>query len=377
MPSSASRSETEVIAGLQVDDVLSSQPTRLALYAGAGAHLAAVALACTWSPARAAPARPRWPARWRWPWPASGQRVLLVEVEGRQGLAQLFDTPPLPYAETRLAATRGGEVIGLAVDAEAAMLEYLEMFYNIKRAGSVLRKMGAIDFVTTIAPGLRDVLLTGKVKEAVTRTGQDGRPVFDAVVLDAPPTGRITQFLQATHEVAGLTKIGPIHRQSAGRDRPAALRADRGAHGHPAGGDAGAGDPGRRRRAARGRLPARPGDREPGPSGAGRRPAGRARRMLADGLRRGRPGPRAGPGAGSRGDRLRRAPGRPGARPRPSWPRSARRSAGCPSWRRRWTWAACSSWPTPSTSREWAGMSRATRPAAGARRRRAAEGPGR
>jgi anion-transporting ArsA/GET3 family ATPase len=147
---------------------------------------------------------------------ATSMRVLLVEVEGRQGLAQLFDTPPLPYAETRLAAASHGEVIGLAVDAEAAMLEYLELFYNLKRAGSALRRMGAIDFVTTIAPGLRDVLLTGKVKEAVTRTGRDGRPVFGAVVLDAPPTGRIVPFLQATNEVAGLTKIGPIHRQSIG-----------------------------------------------------------------------------------------------------------------------------------------------------------------
>jgi anion-transporting ArsA/GET3 family ATPase len=146
---------------------------------------------------------------------SEGNRVLLIEVEGRQGLAQLFDTAPLPYVETRLAATSGGEVIGLAVDVEAAMLEYLEMFYSIKRGGSVLRKMGAIDFVTTIAPGLRDVLLTGKVKEAVTRAVK-GQPVFDAVVLDAPPTGRITQFLEATHEVAGLTKFGPIHKQSTG-----------------------------------------------------------------------------------------------------------------------------------------------------------------
>jgi anion-transporting ArsA/GET3 family ATPase len=145
----------------------------------------------------------------------TGQRILLVEVEGRQGLAQLFDRPPLPYAETRLAATRGGEVIGLAIDTEAAMLEYLDMFYSMKRAGGALRRMGAIDFVTTIAPGLRDVLLTGKVKESVTRSTAAG-PVFDAVVLDAPPTGRITQFLQATNEVAGLTKFGPIHKQSIG-----------------------------------------------------------------------------------------------------------------------------------------------------------------
>jgi anion-transporting ArsA/GET3 family ATPase len=146
---------------------------------------------------------------------AGGQRVLLIEVEGRQGLAQLFDTPPLPYVETRLATIQGGDVIGLAVDPEAAMLEYLEMFYSIKRGGSVLHKLGAIDFVTTIAPGLRDVLLTGKAKEAVTRKA-GGSSVFDAVVLDAPPTGRITQFLQATHEVADLAKFGPIHKQSVG-----------------------------------------------------------------------------------------------------------------------------------------------------------------
>jgi anion-transporting ArsA/GET3 family ATPase len=144
-----------------------------------------------------------------------GLRVLLVEVEGRQGLAQLFDTAPLPYVETRLAATQGGEVIGLAIDVEAAMLEYLDMFYNIKRGGSVLRKMGAIDFVTTIAPGLRDVILTGKVKEAAARSAR-GDQVFGAVVVDGPPTGRITQFLQATNEVAGLTKFGPIHKQSLG-----------------------------------------------------------------------------------------------------------------------------------------------------------------
>ena len=28
-----------------------------------------------------------------------GKQVLLCEVEGRQGIAQLFDVPPLPYEE--------------------------------------------------------------------------------------------------------------------------------------------------------------------------------------------------------------------------------------------------------------------------------------
>jgi anion-transporting ArsA/GET3 family ATPase len=145
-----------------------------------------------------------------------GRRTLVVEVEGRQGLAQLFDVPALSYDERRLATTEGGgEVLGLAVDPEQALLEYLDLFYNLRRSARALRRMGAIEFVTTLAPGLRDVLLTGKVKEAVVRR-RDERFAYDAVVLDAPPTGRIRQFLDATKEVANLTKIGPINRQSSG-----------------------------------------------------------------------------------------------------------------------------------------------------------------
>nr|WP_229798122.1 ArsA-related P-loop ATPase [Couchioplanes caeruleus] len=148
---------------------------------------------------------------------AGGHRTLLVEVEGRQGIAQLFGTEPLPYAERRIATPPDahGEVRALAVDPEEALLEYLDMFYKLGAAGRALRKIGAIDFATTIAPGLRDVLLTGKVKEATTRSS-DGRRAYDAVVLDAPPTGRIGRFLNVTAETAKLAKMGPIKTQSDG-----------------------------------------------------------------------------------------------------------------------------------------------------------------
>jgi anion-transporting ArsA/GET3 family ATPase len=143
-----------------------------------------------------------------------GRRTLLVEIEDRQGIAQLFDVPPLPYEERKVAGgPGGGDVFALAVDAEAALLEYLDMFYKLGRAGRGLRRIGAIDFATTIAPGMRDVLLTGKIYEAVRRK-RSGRPVYDAVVLDAPPSGRITRFLGVNQEVAGLAKVGPIRGQA-------------------------------------------------------------------------------------------------------------------------------------------------------------------
>ncbi len=148
---------------------------------------------------------------------AGGRKVLLVEVEGRQGIAQLFDVPPLPHQEVQIAtAERGGQVNALAIDIEAAFLEYLDMFYNLGIAGRAMRRIGAIEFATTIAPGLRDVLLTGKIKESVVRVDKNRLPVYDAVVVDAPPTGRIARFLDVTKAVSDLAKGGPVHSQSEG-----------------------------------------------------------------------------------------------------------------------------------------------------------------
>jgi anion-transporting ArsA/GET3 family ATPase len=150
-----------------------------------------------------------------------GRRVLLAEVEGRQGISQTFDVAPLASTEARIAhAPQGGEVFGLSVDAKAALLEYLHMYYKLGRAGGLLERFGAIDFATTIAPGVRDVLLIGKVYEAVRRRkdhrakGRGSAHAYDAVVLDAPPTGRVVRFLNVNHEVADLARVGPIRSQA-------------------------------------------------------------------------------------------------------------------------------------------------------------------
>jgi anion-transporting ArsA/GET3 family ATPase len=145
-----------------------------------------------------------------------GRKVLLVEVEERQGLAQLFDVPPLPYSERKLAVARGGgDVFGLAVDAREATYEYLDMYYHLGRAGRALDRMGVVEFATTVAPGLRDVLLTGKTYEATRRRRPDQSFVYDAVVLDAPPTGRIVRFLGVNTAVTSLARVGPVNRHAA------------------------------------------------------------------------------------------------------------------------------------------------------------------
>ena len=119
--------------------------------------------------------------------------------------------PPLPYEERLVAvAPDGGEVLRWQ-SIPRPRFEYLEMFYNMRRAGTALRKLGAVDF-DHHRPGVRDVLLTGKAIEAVKRGERAGKPTYDAIVMDAPPTGRITRFLNVTSEVGGSPKLDPSSR---------------------------------------------------------------------------------------------------------------------------------------------------------------------
>ena len=105
---------------------------------------------------------------------ADGRRVLLMEVEGRQGIAQLFDVPPLPYAERRIAVgpgtgnRQGGDVFALVADPESALIEYLEMFYSLRHAGSGAGQARR--------DGLRDDDRARPARCAADRQGSRGRP---------------------------------------------------------------------------------------------------------------------------------------------------------------------------------------------------------
>src|SRR5919201_938854 len=137
-----------------------------------------------------------------------GRRTVLIEVEGRQGLAGLFGRPALGYRETHLAE----RLLGIAVDPEASLREYLGR-YGFAPLARLLSWAHLTDFITAAAPGLGDVLLVGKVWEAATR-GAGGHRAVDLVVLDAPPIGRVVPFLRAPETVAELARVGPIRHQA-------------------------------------------------------------------------------------------------------------------------------------------------------------------
>jgi anion-transporting ArsA/GET3 family ATPase len=141
-----------------------------------------------------------------------GRRVLVAEVEGRQGLAGLFGREALDHREAPVAEG----VHALAVDPDESLREYLAR-YGFAPLARLLTWAHLNRFITAAAPGLGDVLLVGKVWEAATREGGAARPgsgAYDLVVLDAPPTGRVVPFLRAPETVAELARVGPIRHQA-------------------------------------------------------------------------------------------------------------------------------------------------------------------
>lgn len=144
-----------------------------------------------------------------------GDEVLACEVEDRHSLTEAAGVDDIPPGqERRLFDAGAGRVSALSVDPRHALTDYLAANFHLGLAGRVLDRSGFVDFATDLAPGLRDVLLVGKVYQVARRRTKGAADAMDAVVLDAPPTGRLEPFLTAGDALADLVKVGPIRGQA-------------------------------------------------------------------------------------------------------------------------------------------------------------------
>ncbi|MGE3620252.1 MAG: ArsA-related P-loop ATPase [Acidimicrobiia bacterium] len=141
----------------------------------------------------------------------TGLTALVVEVEGKSGLAAMFGQQPLGYEEVVLSAGGGprgeGEVRARTVTSDRALVDYLRG-HGLSRLSNRLVSSGALDVVATAAPGIKDILLLGKVKQ-IERAGD-----VDLVVLDAPAAGHAITFLQSARALLDTARVGPINAQA-------------------------------------------------------------------------------------------------------------------------------------------------------------------
>jgi anion-transporting ArsA/GET3 family ATPase len=129
--------------------------------------------------------------------------VLIVEVEGKSGLAACFGRPPLGYEETELAP----RVRGRTLTPDEALVDYLEA-HGLRRISKRLVRSGALEVVSSAVPGMKDILVLGKVKALELERAAD------LIIIDAPAAGHAITFLMSPRGLGDAVRVGPISKQS-------------------------------------------------------------------------------------------------------------------------------------------------------------------
>lgn len=139
-----------------------------------------------------------------------GSRVLIIELEGRPEVGRAFGlVGDLDYAGQRLYDAEGeGCVVGRRVTPDEALLEYLED-HSLGRLSKRLLSAGVVDVVAGAIPGIKEVLLLGKIKQ-IANEEED----LDILLVDAPATGHAVTLLTSPAGVAAAARGGPVRAQA-------------------------------------------------------------------------------------------------------------------------------------------------------------------
>jgi anion-transporting ArsA/GET3 family ATPase len=132
----------------------------------------------------------------------AGRRVLLVELEGKSGLGAMFGFETL---DGEVEVYPGVTVLPLAAD--EALIEYLET-HGLGRMSKRLVNTGALDIVATAVPGMKEILVLGRVK-ALQRAR-----AADVIVVDGPAAGHAVTFLLSPKGLLDAVRVGPVLTQA-------------------------------------------------------------------------------------------------------------------------------------------------------------------
>ena len=139
-----------------------------------------------------------------------GRKVCIAEVDRKGTLPKVFGGGRLTYDPTELLPG----VWGLNIVPEESLAEYLRVQYHMRRISKVFTSTHFVDYITTAAPGLKDILVLGKIWYLEQNRSGASPQDFDTIVVDAPAAGHMLTFFSAPTGLADAVRVGPIRRQS-------------------------------------------------------------------------------------------------------------------------------------------------------------------
>ena len=141
-----------------------------------------------------------------------GKTTLLIEFDGNTRAARLLGLP----VDTQDAGLRqvSPRLSILAVSGQAALEEYLRLSLPVSRLLRLVFESQLYQYFVTAAPGLKELLMMGKVWHEAHKSDSDQRPVWDMVIVDTPATGHSLQYLNMPWAARETFRAGIVHRET-------------------------------------------------------------------------------------------------------------------------------------------------------------------
>jgi anion-transporting ArsA/GET3 family ATPase len=138
-----------------------------------------------------------------------GQRVIVAEVSARTDVRRALGAEDAAHEEELVEGLHH-----FSVDPQAAMEQYLIDQLPSRALADVLASSRAFTYFAAATPGMRELLMIGKVWDLAQDERRTGDRAYDLVVLDAPATGHGLAILRAPRTFGEVARVGPIARQA-------------------------------------------------------------------------------------------------------------------------------------------------------------------
>jgi anion-transporting ArsA/GET3 family ATPase len=133
-----------------------------------------------------------------------GKRTLVCEVDAKGNLADFYETSRTGFKPREVQPG----LFAMSMDTEASLQEYLRLQLRLPMVTRIGPLAHAFEFVANAAPGVKEILTTGKLCWEVRERH------FDLVVVDASATGHIVGQLAAPQAINELVKVGLVRQQT-------------------------------------------------------------------------------------------------------------------------------------------------------------------
>lgn len=133
-----------------------------------------------------------------------GLRTLVCEMDAKGSLGDAFDVAPLEFEPRQLEPN----LWAMTMNTEDSLKEYLRLFAKVPFIGRIGPLARTFDFLADAAPGVREILVIGKLCYEVRERH------YDLVIVDAEATGHIISQIGAPMTIREMAQVGMVRDQT-------------------------------------------------------------------------------------------------------------------------------------------------------------------